>query len=58
MRKTSTGIIYLIISILFSCQQRHEIKQSDLMKDKTTKTDTVVKMGNSKIELMVNLNGG
>lgn len=28
------------------------------MKDKTTKTDTVVKMGNSKIELMVNLNGG
>ncbi len=28
------------------------------MKDKTTKTDTIVKMGNSKIELMVNLNGG
>ena len=28
------------------------------MKDKTAKIDAVVKMGNSNIELLVNLNGG
>ncbi len=58
MRKISFGILILIISILFSCQQRRNIKQSDLMNEKPAKTDTVVKMGNSKIELLVNLNGG
>jgi len=58
MRKLSFKILFLIISVLISCQQRHEIKQSDLMKGKTVKTDTIVKMGNSIIELLVNLNGG
>jgi len=58
MRKISLKILFLILSVLFSCQQRHEIKQSDIMKDKRSKTDTVVKMENSKIELLVNLNGG
>jgi len=58
MRKISSGVLFLMISILFSCQQKHDIKQSDLMKDKTAKMDTVVKMGNSNIELLVNLIGG
>jgi len=58
MRKISSGVIFLIISILFSCHHRHETKQSDLMKDKTAQTDSVVKMENSNIELLINLNGG
>ncbi|MDO9341627.1 MAG: hypothetical protein Q7T72_14030 [Bacteroidales bacterium] len=58
MRKIPFGILFLIISVLFSCQQKHDIKQSDLMKGKTAKTDTVVKMENNNIWLLVNLNGG
>jgi hypothetical protein len=58
MRKISFGVLLSIISILFSCQQKRDIKQSDLMKEKTAKTDTVVKMENGNIELLVNLNGG
>jgi len=58
MRKISFKVLFLLISILFSCQQKHDIKQSDLMKEKTAKTDTVVKMENNNILLLVNLNGG
>ena len=58
MRKLTFGVLFLITLFTFSCQQRHDNKQSDLMKDKTAKTDTVVKMENGRIELLVNLNGG
>lgn len=58
MRKIPFGILFLIISVLFSCQQKHDIKQSDHMKEKTAKTDTVVKMENSNVLLLINLNGG
>lgn len=58
MRKISFKVLFLLISHLFSCQQKHDIKQSDLMKEKTAKTDTVVKMENNNILLLVNLNGG
>lgn len=58
MRKISFKVLFLLISILFSCQQKHDIKQSDIMKEKTAKTDTVVKMENNNILLLVNLNGG
>ena len=58
MRKIPFGILFLIISVLFSCQPKHDIKQSDHMKEKTAKTDSVVKMENNNILLFVNLNGG
>ena len=51
-------VFFLIISVLFSCQQKQKVKQSDGMKDKTAKADTIVKLGNNKIELLVNLKGG
>jgi len=34
------------------------LKQSDLMNEKTSKTDTILKMGNNSIILLVNLKGG
>jgi len=58
MQKISSKGFLLIISVLLSCQQRQDIKQSDLMKDNTAKTDTVVKMENKNIEILVNLQGG
>ena len=58
MRKLSFRVLFLIILISFSCKQKHDIKQPDLMNEKTAKTDTVVKMENNSILLLVNLNGG
>jgi hypothetical protein len=56
--KLSLKILFLLLTVLLSCQQKHANKQSDLMQDKTAKTDTVLKMENGNIELLVNLNGG
>lgn len=56
MRKLSFGVIFLII--LVSCNQKPEAKQPDLMKEKTSASETIVKMENSSITLLLDLNGG
>lgn len=58
MKKLSLKIILIITSVLLSCQPKHDNKQSDLMKENTAGTDSVVKMENNNIELLINLNGG
>lgn len=58
MRNSSFKYLFLLISFLPSCRQRHDIKQSDPMNEKIGKNDTIVKMENNSICLLVNLNGG
>lgn len=56
MKKLSFGALFLII--LVSCNQKHESKQPELMKEKTAATDPIVKMENNSITLLVDLQGG
>jgi hypothetical protein len=56
MKKIS--FIMLLLVLFFSCQQKHDIKNTDLMKNKFGQGDTVVKMENSNILVLINLNGG
>jgi len=56
MRKSSLLILFLIT--LFSCKQKNDVKKSESMSEKVVNSDSVVKMENKSILLLVNLNGG
>jgi hypothetical protein len=58
MKKLFVKVLFLIILVSLSCKQKTAIKQPDIMSTNAVKTDTILKMENNNILLLVNLNGG